>query len=115
MSTTVPNIEHSEWGADADRVELFTVTRDGKPTTYSMPNEPFPGLALQYLKRARREGEAIAASWLLEQVLGEDGYDALAAEPDVTLAQVNGIAARALQVVTGRTAPPEPAPFPTAP
>lgn len=115
MSTTVPNIDHSEWGDGADRVELFTVTRNGEPTTYSMPNEPFPGLALQYLKRARREGEALAGSWLLEQVLGEDGYDALAGEPDVTLEQVNGITARALQVVTGRVEPAAAAPFPKAP
>ena len=114
MTTTVPNIEHSEWGEGAERVELFTVTRDGKPTTYSMPNEPFPGLSLQYLKRARKEGETMAGSWLLEQVLGEEGYDALAGEPDVTLAQINGIAATALKVITGRYTAPEPAPFPTA-
>lgn len=114
MSIQAPTIEHDEWSSD-DRVELFTIVNGDERRTFTMPNRPHPGLALQYLKRARREGEALAASWLLEQVLGEDGYDALAAEPDVTLAMVNGIAATAMRVVTGRHTQPEPAPFPQAP
>lgn len=34
-------------------------------------------LSLQYLRMAREQGENIATGWLMEQVLGQDGYTAL--------------------------------------
>lgn len=98
----------AEWQASDERVVLFTVTkrepnpeaeglepneqgaryRDGVlvPETvervieYTMPKRPNAGLALAYLKRARRTDPDQAMSWLIEQAVGTEGYDALADE-----------------------------------
>lgn len=106
MSVEIPVIIHSEtaW-ADGERVAVFTVTRPkldehgvavfGEPgengqavaeqerIEYTMPGKPHVGMALAYLKKARNDGSSLAASWILEEALGSDGYDALAAEPDL--------------------------------
>lgn len=78
---------------------------------YDMPAVPNAGLALKYLKHARVNAD-LAASWLLELALGEEGYDALtdelAAEPDSEKAQatmqsvVTFVAKRALGGLSGK-------------
>ena len=84
-------IEHresgEEWALSSDRVPVFSVIRtpegdpDGEPETitYTMPRKPNPGMALRFLKMARTMGD-VASSWLIEQAIGEDGYEALADE-----------------------------------
>mgnify|MGYP003506471719 FL=1 len=81
-----------EWAASPEREVVFSVERrhdaeghgDAAPEVetvdYTMPKRPNVGLALQYLKRARREGADLAMSWLIETAVGEEGYDALTAE-----------------------------------
>jgi hypothetical protein len=88
MSETLPVLRHStaaaEWATSTERTPLFAlvrpVERDGvvidETVEYTMPAKPNPGLALEYLRRARREGE-LAMSWLIETAIGEEGYDAL--------------------------------------
>jgi len=100
-----PLIDHTVWDNTPHRVTLFTIVKDGEATPYSMPARQHPGLALAYLKRARHDGEQLAASWLLEEVFGEEGYDALAAEPDVTLELINNIARHAVKIITGKVKP----------
>lgn len=82
----------AEWKASTDRVPVFDVVKkvelDGEGngdlmpevTTYTMPAKPNAGLGLAYLKQARRLGPDVAASWLIEEAVGEDGYDALTEE-----------------------------------
>lgn len=89
-------IEHresgEEWALSSDRVPVFSVRRpliddDGnvvpeavpETITYTMPRKPNPGMALRFLKMARTMGD-VASSWLIEQAIGEEGYEALADE-----------------------------------
>ena len=76
-----------EWALSTDRAPIFSVLRapagdpDGEPETitYTMPRKPNPGMALRFLKMARTMGD-VASSWLIEQAIGEEGYEALADE-----------------------------------
>lgn len=97
------------WRASTERTPLFTVTKrepnpdiegrtpgedgvvrneDGslvppfieRVVEHSMPKAPNAGLALEYLKRARRSDPDQAMSWLIEAAVGEQGYDDLAIE-----------------------------------
>lgn len=104
----VVTLEHTEaaaeWSKSDERLPVFAVTRpnpaygdweqaggsdtqgwESRPEpelvdTYTMPANPNPGLALAYLKMARRQGADVAMSWLIEEAVGEAGYDALAAD-----------------------------------
>ena len=73
--------------------------------TYSMPEKPNAGFALVYLKAARTWGADVALAWLLELAIGEEAYDALAAEPDLEADTFNAIMlavqTRALGVLAG--------------
>lgn len=105
-----------EWRASPERTTLFTVTKrtpnpelEGRPrgddgavrnedgsivpaflevvVEHTMPKRPNAGLALEYLKRARRSDPDQAMSWLIEAAVGEDGYDDLVTElanPEIT-------------------------------
>jgi len=55
------------------RVPLFTI--DG--VEYSMPAEPPAFVVLAYLKTVREKGDDVAAYELLENMLGEEAYEAL--------------------------------------
>lgn len=99
----------AEWANSADRAPVFSVTRDGDdgPTveTFTMPAKPNPGLALDYLRRARKEGD-LANAWLLETAVGEAGYDALVEElagldGNEGLAVFKGIVERIQKVAMG--------------
>lgn len=124
-----------EWQASADRRVLFTVTKrepnpdiagrtpgedgvvrneDGSIVPpfiesvieHTMPNRPNAGLALEYLKRARRSDPDQAMSWLIEAAVGEQGYDDLVIElanPDITdpLAILRDLVARIQKVALG--------------
>jgi hypothetical protein len=125
---------YADWQGSPERVVLFTVTktdpnpeaegletnehgalyRDGVliPKTiervieYTMPKRPNAGLALEYLKRARRTDPDQAMSWLIEAAVGVDGYDALAdelANPDVVdpLAVLRDLVGRIQKVALG--------------
>lgn len=102
-----PVIEHSAWDEAPERVDLFTIsttdTKTGEITekTYSMPNKPHVGLSLAMLRMARIYGDMIAMSWLLEEAVGEEGYSALTAEPDLAPEVLQGIMRRARDVVLG--------------
>jgi len=71
----------SDWATSDERVPLFTVERDGQePRVYSMPAKPNAGLTLEYLRQGRKLGAELAASWIIETAIGEEGYDALVDE-----------------------------------
>lgn len=103
-----PEIEHSDWDATEERLELFTITRpdpeaaDGvSRKTYDMPNKPNPGLGLAFLRMARLYGVELAVSWLLEEAVGTEGYLALANEPGTTTEQIATITSKVRSVVLG--------------
>lgn len=103
-----PVIEHGDWDDSPERLHLFTITRPNPenpfeeiPTEYTMPNKPHPGLGLAFLRIARLQGIELAMSWLLEEAVGTEGYLALAAEPDVSQADISAIIAKVRKVVLG--------------
>lgn len=99
-----PTIQHTEWdGAKVKRVPLFTIVDDkGEPTEYSIPAKKNAGLWLKFLRLARSIGDELASSWLLEEVIGTEGYEALCNEPDLTDETVTAISRRVAQVIGGK-------------
>lgn len=78
FSVERPNPEHADWEADDER-DLNAEPEAVVTVDFTMPARPNRGLSLDYLRRARVSSD-LAASWLLEQALGEEGYDALVEE-----------------------------------
>jgi hypothetical protein len=64
-------------GEAPETIHVFTA-KDG--TEYGMPKVVPGALAMETLERFRDEGEAAASLWLVEEVFGAEGYDALKAE-----------------------------------
>ena len=100
-----------EWALSDERLPVFSVIKpyvdDGEPkpegwvepepevVTYTMPKKPNPGVALRFLKMARQMGDA-ASSWLIEEAIGAEGYEALCEE----LINYEGDPTKLLQGVT---------------
>lgn len=68
------------WQASPKRLPLFSVTQGDDETTYTIPDKPNPGLALEFLRQGRTIGPELAISWLIEEAVGTEGYTALVAE-----------------------------------
>lgn len=71
----------------SDRIPVFTID----DTTYSMPSIVRPHVALKYLWLVKIDGPEMAASWLLETMLGYEGFKALANFEALTDEQFNQI------------------------
>jgi len=70
-----------------EREDLFSI--DG--VVYTIPKDMPGTLALTLLDTARKQGESVAISWLLEEVLGENAYGALLACKTVTRTQMSAV------------------------
>ena len=106
-----------EWALSDKRAPVFTLLvsqpaepdDEGKssgetvevPTVYTMPAEPNGGLALAYLKQARRGGGDLAMSWLIETAVGEEAYDELASQPSLTPETIQQIVQRIQTIAMG--------------
>lgn len=66
-------IEIDSNAVNTEVTDLFSI--DGK--VYTMPSEVSASVAVQMLHVARTEGQESAVSWVLEEVLGTEAYDAL--------------------------------------
>jgi hypothetical protein len=87
------------------REPLFTIDE----AEYTIPVEVPGNITLQALESLRQHGEAHTTAWLLELMLGEDGYRALRQCPSVTranLAQIGAVVSAKvlgdLEDVTGK-------------
>lgn len=69
---------------DVERVPIFVI--DGQ--TYYVDKNISPSVSLRFMKQVRVSGAEFALGGLLEEVLGEDAYDALANCPHVTQQQL---------------------------
>ena len=79
------------------RIPLFSI--DG--TAYTIPARFDPIMALRALDMARRRGEEIMLSWLLEEALGEEGYQALLGCSSVTTGQLQALMEKVSEQVMG--------------
>lgn len=80
-----------------ERVDVFTLNG----TTYSIPKKPRVRWGLYYLNLIRNEGSDVAVSWLLENCLGKDGYEALLAYEELTPVQLQTVIKACAQTVLG--------------
>lgn len=83
VKADVPEVLHfsSERPVEEEQkfVPIFTV--DDKE--YELWTNPPASVGLRYLRMVREEGTESSAVWLLEQMIGEDGYEALMNLPDL--------------------------------
>lgn len=98
---TVNTVKIGQRGRTPNRmIDLFEL--DGK--TYQIPEKPSPALMQRFLRDARKKGNAVAASVLLDSLIGDEALDALAESPDVTEEDMAAIYTIVTQVVFGRKA-----------
>lgn len=83
--------------AGEERVPLFYID----DVEYGIPKRPRMNVALQYLRLAKESGDAIAADYLLESLLGREGYRALREYDQLTVEQFSQIAAVATRLTLG--------------
>lgn len=70
-----------EWALSDERTPVFTyIDENGDRVEVTMPKRPNPGLAMAFLREARTTGGELAISWLIEEAIGEEGYEALVRE-----------------------------------
>ena len=70
-----------------DRIPLFSI--DG--TEYTMPAEVMGYVSTQVIDIWATEGEAAGTRWLMIELLGQDGYDALRTCKTITKAQLRQV------------------------
>jgi hypothetical protein len=66
---------------------LFTVNEK----SYDLWINPPASVGLRYLKMVKEQNQEHAAVWLLEQMIGEDGYAALMSIPNLKASQLEQI------------------------
>jgi hypothetical protein len=70
-----------------ERIPVFSING----TAYDMPAQIKPHIALKYLWLIKNNGGDYASAWLMEAVLGTDGFQALANYEPLTTAQLDHI------------------------
>ncbi|MCX4750897.1 hypothetical protein OG455_41185 [Kitasatospora sp. NBC_01287] len=83
--------------APAERVPLFYID----DREYSVTLKPGVNVGLKYLHLSRTIGEAQAMDYLLEKLLGAEGYQALMDYDDLTQEQFQGICEIASRLTVG--------------
>jgi hypothetical protein len=82
---------------------LFSI--DGKD--YSIPSEIRPNQAMQIMKVFRKQGDTAGVDFMLEVLLGSEGYEALLAFDDLESDDLEKIIKIAFQMVVGATENPK--------
>jgi hypothetical protein len=84
-------------GAKRKREPLFYID----DTEYSVEVHPSPARSLKYLKMLRDEGADIATQYMLESLLGDEGYQALMEYEDLTEEQFEQVVTAASKIMLG--------------
>lgn len=87
----------SKPAAEVETVVLFEI--DGE--AYSIPKKPRLNVALRYLKMVRESGPEAAQAYLLEELVGEAGYEALMNYDDLDQETLGAIAEAAQKITLG--------------
>lgn len=80
-----------------EMVPIFEL--DGK--TYKIPANPPAGVSLKYLKISTTEGQDAASYFMLNEMLGEDAFEALSEHPTLTKDQFEAVFKKIEEVVLG--------------
>jgi hypothetical protein len=87
----------------ADRVVLFYID----DREYTIELRPGVNVGLRYLHLVRTAGESHAQAYLLERLLGTEGYEALMNHDDLTAAEFQRIFEVASELTLGALEPPK--------
>jgi hypothetical protein len=90
-------------GEEIEYITLFELD----DRAFKVPKNPSPTVGLRYLKILKEEGEGQAAYYLLNNMLSEEGYEALLNYEALTQPQYDFILAAALRIATGKTERPK--------
>ena len=85
------------------RVPAFSI--DG--TVYSIGTTPRLNQAMRYAHIARKQGSEQAVDYMLEVLLGEEGYEALMGFDDLTEADLEAIISAASRIMAGTVEAPK--------
>lgn len=80
-------------------------------TEYDVLTNPPASLMLGYFDKVRKEGPNVAFSWVLERMLGADGYEAVTTSPKVSKNDFRQVGEAVLTILLGtqgETAPKSP-------
>jgi hypothetical protein len=83
--------------ARPERVPAFSING----VTYSIDVRPLTNVGLRYVHLARTRGNEIAIDFMLEALLGEEGYEALMSYPDLTEADLKAVVEGASKIMAG--------------
>lgn len=90
-------------GAEDKRVPAFSING----TTYYISTRPKVNKAIRYLHLTRTQGTEIAIDFMLGELLGEEGYEALMNFDDLTAEQLREVVNIASKVMTGAVEVPK--------
>lgn len=97
------NLNEAEDVEPVERIDVFSL--DG--VTYSIPAQQNASFALRYLQYVKEHGEDAAAAYLMELMLGEEGYAALASYENLTDTQLLTVFQACLETALGAMAGPK--------
>jgi hypothetical protein len=80
-----------------ERVPLFYID----DTMYSVAKKPGVNVGLQFMHLYRTQGEAVATDYVLDKLLGSEGYTALLGYDDLTPQQLQQICQIAVKLALG--------------
>lgn len=102
-NTEVLALKSKKGDRKAETITLFSI--DG--TEYSIPAAIRPNQAMQIMKVFRKQGDTAGVDFMLEVLLGTEGYEALLAFDDLENDDLEKIIKIAFQMVVGATESPK--------
>jgi len=88
---------------EPERVEAFSING----TVYSINTKPKTNTALKYVHLARTKGSEIAIDYMLETLLGKEGYEALIDFDDLTEDDLKAVIDSASKIMAGALETPK--------
>ena len=88
---------------DDERVPAFSING----TTYSILTRPKTNTGLKYIHLARTKGTEIAIDYMLETLLGKEGYEALIDFDDLTEDDLKAVIDAASKIMAGAVEAPK--------
>ena len=88
---------------DDERVPAFSING----TTYSILTRPKTNTGLKYIHLARTKGTEIAIDYMLETLLGKEGYEALIDFDDLTEDDLKSVIDAASKIMAGAVEAPK--------
>jgi hypothetical protein len=68
---------------------------------YEVLTNPPASMMLAYFDRVRKQGANVAFSWLLEEMLGGDGYQAIMTSPKVSQSDFKAVGEAVMKILVG--------------